>query len=242
MMFSAIRRRLTYANVAMTLALVFAMTGGAYAASHYLITSTKQISPKVLKSLKGNAGAHGAQGAAGPAGANGPAGPGGAQGPAGPGGPQGPKGEAGAKGEPGTNGTTGFTKTLPKGETETGSWAYSFVIGEAEATQIVPISFSIPLKNELGSTEVHYILAGEASTTECPGSVAEPQAVAGNLCVYAAQLGSFESFQVSPPQIANPSGPFESANVGAGKTGALLTFGPPAKFKVGYGTWAVTAE
>ena len=31
-MFSMIRKRLTFANVAMTLALVFAMTGGAYAA------------------------------------------------------------------------------------------------------------------------------------------------------------------------------------------------------------------
>ena len=65
-MLSAIRKRLTYANVAMTLALVFAMTGGAYAANKYLITSTKQISPKVLKSLKG---ATGTNGAAGPAGA-----------------------------------------------------------------------------------------------------------------------------------------------------------------------------
>ena len=43
------RGRLSYANVAMTLALVFAMSGGAYAASKYVITSTKQISPKVLK-------------------------------------------------------------------------------------------------------------------------------------------------------------------------------------------------
>ncbi len=32
-MFSRIRKRITYANLAMTLALVFAMTGGAYAAS-----------------------------------------------------------------------------------------------------------------------------------------------------------------------------------------------------------------
>jgi hypothetical protein len=45
------RRRLTYANVAATLALVFSMSGGALAASHYLIKSTKQISPKVLKSF-----------------------------------------------------------------------------------------------------------------------------------------------------------------------------------------------
>lgn len=48
-MFSRIRNRMIYANVAMTVALVFAMSGGAYAASRYMITSTKQISPKVLK-------------------------------------------------------------------------------------------------------------------------------------------------------------------------------------------------
>ena len=53
-MFSAIRRRIHFspATVIATLALVFAMTGGAYAASKFLITSTKQISPKVLKSLR----------------------------------------------------------------------------------------------------------------------------------------------------------------------------------------------
>jgi hypothetical protein len=34
-MFSAIRRRATYANVTATLALFFAMSGGALAAGHY---------------------------------------------------------------------------------------------------------------------------------------------------------------------------------------------------------------
>jgi len=67
-MFSRIRKRFTYTNVAMTLALVFAMTGGAYAAKHYIITSTRQISPKVLKQLKGS------RGPAGPAGKQGAAG------------------------------------------------------------------------------------------------------------------------------------------------------------------------
>src|SRR5437870_10064689 len=45
-----------------TLALVFAMSGGALAAHHYLINSTKQISPKVLKKIEGG---HGSTGAAG---------------------------------------------------------------------------------------------------------------------------------------------------------------------------------
>ena len=73
------RRHLSYANVAATLALVFAMSGGALAAKHYLINSTNQINPKVLKKLKGNAGprgrgAAGAPGAAGAAGKEGPQG------------------------------------------------------------------------------------------------------------------------------------------------------------------------
>jgi hypothetical protein len=51
-MFSRIRRRIAHPNVVVTLALVLAMSGGAYAASRYIITSTKQISPKVLKALK----------------------------------------------------------------------------------------------------------------------------------------------------------------------------------------------
>ena len=35
------------------------MSGGALAATHYLINSKKQINPKVLKQLKGNKGATG---------------------------------------------------------------------------------------------------------------------------------------------------------------------------------------
>jgi hypothetical protein len=41
-----LRRHLSYANVAATLALLFAMTGGALAANHYLITSTCRSRPK----------------------------------------------------------------------------------------------------------------------------------------------------------------------------------------------------
>jgi hypothetical protein len=45
------RRHLSYANVTATLALLFAMSGGALAAKHYLVTKTNQISPKVLQSF-----------------------------------------------------------------------------------------------------------------------------------------------------------------------------------------------
>jgi hypothetical protein len=75
-----VRKHLTYANVAATLALVFAMSGGALAAKHYLISSTKQINPKVLKKLKGRTGKTGAPGKTGAAGAAGKEGPQGRQG------------------------------------------------------------------------------------------------------------------------------------------------------------------
>lgn len=77
------RRHLNYANVVATLALVFAMSGGALAAKHYLINSTKQINPKVLKKLKGNAGKTGATGPGGVAGALGKEGAQGKEGPPG---------------------------------------------------------------------------------------------------------------------------------------------------------------
>ena len=68
-------RRLNYANVTATLALLFAMSGGALAANHYLINSTKQINPKVLRALKGKIGPTGPAGLRGLQGPTGPAGP-----------------------------------------------------------------------------------------------------------------------------------------------------------------------
>ncbi len=93
------RRRLSYANVTATLALVFAMSGGALAANHYLINSTKQINPKVLTKLKGNAGKTGATGATGATGTAG------ATGATGPQGSSGKEGSPGKEGPPGVNGS-----------------------------------------------------------------------------------------------------------------------------------------
>jgi len=61
------RRSLSYANVVATLALVFALGGSsAYAAKHYLISSTKQIKPSVIATLRGHGGNGGQTGATGP--------------------------------------------------------------------------------------------------------------------------------------------------------------------------------
>ena len=204
-MFSAIRRRmhLSPATVIAGLALVFAMTGGAYAAKKYLITSTKQISPSVLKQLQGKAGAAGAPGAAGAQGAQGPAGP------AGPGGAAGAKGEtgsagvkgeagsAGAKGEKGVTGATGatgatgvsgFTEKLPKDKTETGVWGGSgFNLPEFSQVHMA-ISFAIPLAAPGVAVYLNKEATDQSAGTEgCTGNVAEPTAPSGKLCIYTAE-------------------------------------------------------
>jgi len=101
-------------NIVAWLALLVAFSGTSMAATHYVITSTRQIQPGVLKQIRT------ARGALGPAGATGPQGSGGKEGPAGPPGRKGEiglKGEIGPKGEPGPKGEAGPTgETGPRGE------------------------------------------------------------------------------------------------------------------------------
>jgi Collagen triple helix repeat (20 copies) len=150
-MFSAIRKRFTYANVAMTLALVFAMTGGAYAAKHYLITSTKQISPKVLKQLRGTNGKNGTNGTNGTNGA------------------QGPVGGKGAAGTNGENGTTGKDGALGKSVVSTP------LAGNKEpATKPCKGSGGNELEVE-GSKIVHYACNGTPGAIH-PGETLPPGA------------------------------------------------------------------
>jgi hypothetical protein len=211
-MLSFARRRFTFANVALTLALVFAMSGGAFAAGKFLITSTKQIKPSVLAQLKGKAG---------PAGANGAQGPAGAVGPVGPQGPGGKEGAAGTNGKDGAsvtgvaasaaecaaggvkytsasgsnavcngkNGTTGFTETLPSGKTEKGTWAVSgspYRMGGIPFPGLLaPISFVIPLA---ASPEPHIIGIEEGEGEALQSSVI-PSKCTGTVASPGAQGG-----------------------------------------------------
>jgi hypothetical protein len=175
------------------LAMVMSLTGGALAAK-YVITSTKQIKPSVLKALKGKRGPAGPPGALGPAGPTGATGPQGAKGDAGPEGAAGQgvatKSFAGSKGtcvkeqggvevqsasattfvcngEPWTAGGT-----LPSGQTETGAWSLGVIqsSGYPPLTGIegilVPVSFPIPLDEALDGSGC--VLNGAETELEGP--------------------------------------------------------------------------
>jgi hypothetical protein len=245
-MLTKVRKRLTYANVAMTLAFVLAMSGGAYAAGKYIITSTKQISPKVLKSLTGKAGAKGATGPQGPAG---PAGPQGLSGTAGVKGDTGPKGDQGIPGEKGEKGAKGApgepwtpNGTLPEGATETGGWSVN--IGDAGSASFpnaerTAISFTIPLEKALDETHVKTLPIGQKST-ECPGTVEKPEAKAGFLCVY---VGASHEMFFEGPVIDPLSAGEEILTQGASTSGAILADAANLTHEAAYasGSWAVTA-
>ena len=236
-MIQAIRRRVNATTVIAVFALVFAMSGGAYAAKKFLITSKSQISPSVLKSLKGATGAKGANGATGAQGAAGPTGPagaGGAQGAQGPAGTNGADGKEGKEGKQGPPGTTGFTDTLPSGKTETGTW--SAAQETEEVGSVAPISFAIPLADGLEPAQVHVDTLEEPNFEEaCPGSAEAPKATKGNLCIYTGVKKGLEILKV-----VNPFTPTEE---GTGPNGAIIRMAQPstAEPTLAYGSWAVTA-
>jgi hypothetical protein len=275
-MLSPLRNRFGIPGVISVIALVFAMFGGAYAATN------SEGESKATASAKGRPGPRGKPGKPGPAGPQGPAGPAGAQGPAGAKGDKGDSGNAGADGKSaetvsftgskgpiggvtcpagglevksasattlvcnGKNGNNGAPGepwtaggTLPPGETETGTWAFGDIdAGKAAEPSLpglirVPISFSIPLGAGLPESGVHYLAPGGGPTTECPGSVGDPEAEPGNLCVYGS--GAENVLWVGIIKV-------EIEALGASTAGALILFTPSGDNANGFGTWAVSEE
>jgi hypothetical protein len=252
-MFSPLRNRFGIPGVISVIALVFAMFGGAYAASN-------SGGGKATASAK-----------------KGPRGPRGPKGPAGPAGPQGPQGPAGANGKDGANGSNGANGTsvtstefageeeghceeggskfksasgttfacngaegspwaaggtLPSGQTLQGMWAMGPRTTTPGEKLLASFSFGIPLASaptmnfldEAGTAKV-------GSNTKCTGSVSDPKAAAGNLCVYTA----FE------PEEASEKPTFGTSNPVTSKGGAVIGPNFPTEGGYAYGTWAVTA-
>ena len=185
-MFSPLRNRFGIPGVISVIALVFAMIGGAYAASGGLTSKQKKEVKSIAKSFQGT----GPAGAAGPAGAKGDTGAKGDKGDTGNTGNAGAAGksvtttaittagleghcvEAGGtkvqvegsatkeyvcNGEAGEDGEAGFTEVLPPNKTETGSWSAQF-----SEFGLSSISFNIPLAAPLD--EEHVAFHGQGYT------------------------------------------------------------------------------
>jgi len=253
-MFSTLRTRFGIPGVISVMALVFAMFGGAYAASNS--SGGGQATASKAKAKKG------------------PRGPRGATGPAGPQGPTGPQGPAGAKGNDGSNGTSGTDGTdgvdgvsvtsesfsgeeEPTGEPceENGGsefesaspeasyacngspWTaggmlpsgktetgYWALYSEAGGT-VTSLSFPVPLK---AAPALHFIESAGEDLADCPGATAgpfsTPAAEPGQLCIYQKQGEAGFSIETFTSK-TDPSG-------------ATLFF---AGEGLAFGPWAVTA-
>jgi hypothetical protein len=169
-------RRSSYANVVATLALFLALGGGtAWASHHWLLSSTKQIKPSVIKKL------HGAKGATGPTGVSGAS------------------GSSGATGATGANLTA--QTTLPSGESESGVFAGGS--GDASGDFIpIQIEFTQPLAAALQTAKIinNSTTAGNGST--CPGL---GHAAAGYLCLYDFTLTNAYAYGASAYDLQMPS-------------------------------------
>ena len=258
-----IRRRATFVNIVAIGALLFAMSGGAYAASKYLITSTNQIKPGVLAKLHGASGPAGKQGATGPAGPAGPAGSAGQTGATGAKGSEGPRGPQGLEGEsvtsveshtkaigPCTDGGSEFTsisgksyacngaaanEVLPSKATERGPWALAI-----SSTKLTGIGY-------LGVTEirfapalatkakaVHVLKPNETISGECEQAGENATAAPGVLCIYTEGEIPESTFDLAG---------HSNFTTSAGAFGtSLVLYNPTAAEGIATGTWALTAE
>jgi Collagen triple helix repeat (20 copies) len=272
-MLSPLRNRFGIPGVISVIALVFAMLGGAYAASENSGSGPK-ASASAQKGPPGPRGKRGKPGKPGPAGPQGPAGPAGAKGDTGAAGSNGTHGKDGEDGTDGTdgidgtsvttsaasaeecpsggikvtsasppakvcNGETGFSKTLPSGATETGTWWFQG--NGANELEAAAISFPIPLSSASAAQikDVYFSHQGNPEFAgECPGSLADPTAEPGVLCFYL--NGESDEFTGIEPQAFQPDFVTAVEAGGVGTTGVLLSF-TGFTSKVGGGTFAVTA-
>jgi hypothetical protein len=226
-MISRLHEKLGTAGLVVAIvALVAALGGTAFAAVDTLSSKEKKEVKKIAKKFAGKPGAPGAPGPAGPAG------PAGAKGATGATGATGPVGPAGPEGSPWTIGGV-----LPAGETLVGHWGYGL---QGEGLTVAPISFVIPYPDDEGP-ELHFVkfaeVEGETAPAECGGSVANPEAAPGHLCVYEMKVGdvnpgNYEEGMSDPPSSVIGGGP-DSAGVSLFFSGS--------QFQFSAGTWAVTA-
>ena len=154
-----------------------------------------------------------------------------------PAGPTGPAGPAGATGPTGAAGATGpagpLVTTLPSGHTLQGEWGVSDRAASAGQQNSHTESFQFPMASGLTA---HYIPNGGLTPAGCTGSVSNPGAAPGHLCVFTSESGN-----VSNPQICEWSGA-ASCNSGTSTRGFAIVLDSSAAGDLwARGPWAATA-
>jgi Collagen triple helix repeat (20 copies) len=219
--------RPTPAGVIACVALAIALGGSAFAAtmlvpknsvgSAQVINGSLQkgdLSTKAVAALRGNRGPRGYQGIQGDPGVAGPAGP------------TGPKGDKGAPGDPWLG-----NGLLPSGKTLRGVFGPGGTAAGADSEAQETISFAFFLST---FPVVHFIDVGETPPAECPGTVNQPAALAGHLCLYSSQDGNVSAVCVFNP-VNDNCGQAAVRGFGVGITSAAA-----GDFWL-QGSWAVTA-
>jgi hypothetical protein len=147
------------------------------------------------------------------------------------------KGDAGAKGDPGSNGAPGvqgnpgpFPDPLQSGKTLRGFWGHGFTAdaaGEADNT-FYSFVFTLP-----AAPTPHFIPHNGAAPAGCTGgTVANPKADPGHLCVY----------EIEPENSTVPSVCSINGCSGADDNGfQIARSSAAAGFSLSRGSWAVTA-
>lgn len=197
---NAIRRNLSLPTAISVVALVFAMSGGAYAAKSYVTGSAKDSKGKTAK--------------------RGPRGPRGKQGPQGLKGDTGPKGDAGPQGAKGATGDPWMAGgVVPSGKSLGGTWLAGIgpEIAAGQGVGGASISFSIPLPSAPEVVIVKKDKEGQEHAAECPGSLAVPLAAPGKLCLYTAIEAGLVLQSATPTPVGallSYSGPAGAGNAG----------------------------
>jgi hypothetical protein len=225
-MWTRLRGQLTYANVMASIAVFLALGGGAYALTvprnsvgtrelkRNAVTSSK-IRARAVTSAKVRDRSLLARDFKGGELPRGPAGPAGAAGPRGAPGPQGPQGPAGP-----------ITGMLPSGVTLRG--AYGIAARSTANSVQAAISFTLGLPSD---PVTHYVPIVGPAPAQCPGTVNDPQALPGNLCVYENVANGVTGVLIDFP-----------AGTGSARFGAIVQGNTAGSVDaVVKGTWAVTA-
>lgn len=214
-----LRRRLRAPSPAFAISIValFVALGGTSLAAATLINGKNiqkhtiakdRLTNKAIKQLKGNRGPRGPQGIQGT---------------------QGIQGVQGVQGTQGVQGPAGpITGNLPAGVTLRGQWGAEGDAAGATSYRGSTVSFNLKLAS---APTITFVASGATPPAQCPGTLADPEATAGNLCIFE---GSNKSNNQTPI--------FFLPNAGTGLYGfSFQVFAVAAGNYWDYGTWAVTA-